>query len=82
MVTIESGKLGELFKIKQNKMPIKNNEMVVFLGMEDVSEDGKIVNQHVLPFSEIKKGLTYFEKNDILVAKITPCFENGKLGKS
>ncbi len=78
MVTIESGKLGELFKIKQNKMPIKNNEMVVFLGMEDVSEDGKIVNQHVLPFSEIKKGLTYFEKNDILVAKITPCFENGK----
>jgi type I restriction enzyme S subunit len=35
-----------------------------------------------LPFSEIKKGLTYFEKNDILVAKITPCFENGKLGKS
>jgi type I restriction enzyme S subunit len=27
---------------------------------------------------ETKKGYTYFERNDVLLAKITPCFENGK----
>ena len=29
-------------------------------------------------FSDVKKGLTSFIRNDVLVAKITPCFENGK----
>ena len=29
-------------------------------------------------FSEHKKGYTYFENGDILLTKITPCFENGK----
>ena len=46
--------------------------------MEDVSEDGGILATHIMPLSNIKKGLTYFEKDDVLVAKITPCFENGK----
>ncbi|MDE0470614.1 MAG: restriction endonuclease subunit S [Ekhidna sp.] len=30
------------------------------------------------PFGEIKKGYTYFEENDVLFAKITPCMQNGK----
>jgi restriction endonuclease S subunit len=25
-------------------------------------------------------GYTYFKENDVLIAKITPCFENGKAG--
>lgn len=29
---------------------------------------------------EVSKGFTYFKNNDILLAKITPCFENGKAG--
>jgi type I restriction enzyme S subunit len=31
-----------------------------------------------MPLSQIRQGLTPFEQNDVLVAKITPCFENGK----
>ncbi len=27
---------------------------------------------------KVKKGFTYFENNDVLFAKITPCMENGK----
>ncbi|TON07213.1 hypothetical protein CGH64_24515, partial [Vibrio parahaemolyticus] len=29
-------------------------------------------------YGEVKKGFTSFQDNDVLVAKITPCFENGK----
>ena len=29
-------------------------------------------------WKEIKKGLTHFKNNDVVVAKITPCFENSK----
>ncbi len=29
---------------------------------------------------EVIKGYTYFKNNDVLLAKITPCFENGKSG--
>ncbi len=31
------------------------------------------------PFSEVSKGYTPFKRGDVLVAKITPCFENGKM---
>lgn len=31
-------------------------------------------------WSEVKKGYTHFAEGDVLLAKITPCFENGKAG--
>jgi type I restriction enzyme S subunit len=31
--------------------------------------------------SEVKAGFTYFQTGDVLVAKITPCFENGKIAQ-
>ncbi len=31
-------------------------------------------------WSDIKKGYTHFADGDVLLAKITPCFENGKAG--
>lgn len=30
--------------------------------------------------ADVRSGFTYFRDNDILLAKITPCFENGKAG--
>ena len=72
-------RLGDLILTKPSKTgAAKPTEGVTFLGMEDVSEDGGILATHIMPLSNIKKGLTYFEKDDVLVAKITPCFENGK----
>lgn len=51
---------------------------VSFLAMASISEDGILLNQETRVLSETKKGFTYFERGDVIVAKITPCFENGK----
>lgn len=51
---------------------------VSFLAMASVSEDGILLSQETRVLSETKKGFTYFERGDVIVAKITPCFENGK----
>lgn len=32
----------------------------------------------IKPWEEIKKGYTHFANGDVVLAKITPCFENGK----
>src|SRR5689334_20095911 len=53
-------------------------EEVVFLPMEKVSENGKISQELRKRISEVNSGFTYFEKGDVILAKITPCFENGK----
>ena len=31
-------------------------------------------------FGDVYPNYTYFADGDVLLAKITPCFENGKLG--
>lgn len=33
-----------------------------------------------LTWGEIKKSYVHFQTNDVIVAKVTPCFENGKAG--
>jgi len=55
-----------------------DTQKVSFVAMASVSEQGFISNQVNRILSETKKGFTYFKKNDVLLAKITPCFENGK----
>ena len=39
---------------------------------------GRLVDPEVRPVEEVLKGYRYFEQGDVLVAKITPCMENGK----
>lgn len=46
--------------------------------MENVSERGEIDCSIKRPLKEIKSGYSSFAKGDVVVAKITPCFENGK----
>ena len=56
------------------------NEIVCFVPMAAVSEETlSIEAQAERPFSEVAKGYTPFKRGDVLVAKITPCFENGKM---
>ena len=52
--------------------------LVNFLPMEKVSENGEYDTESEAEYQDVSSGYTYFEDNDILVAKITPCFENGK----
>ncbi len=50
-----------------------------FVPMPSVDgNSGNISDPLERPFEEIKKGYTYFEENDVLFAKITPCMQNGK----
>lgn len=53
-------------------------EKVVFLPMECVTADGKVDQTNRGRVCDLWKGFTYFAKGDVVVAKITPCFENGK----
>ncbi len=46
--------------------------------MEAIGEDGTIALDREKPISELENGYTYFRDGDIAIAKITPCFENGK----
>lgn len=56
----------------------KLDEKVTFLPMEKVSSNGDIDCEILKPIREVKQGFTAFKKNDVILAKITPCFENGK----
>lgn len=52
---------------------------VSFIPMESLSEDGRIINSEIRNINELKNGsYKYFKENDVLIAKITPCMENGK----
>ena len=64
---------------KTKKIICDDNEMVSFVPMRAVSEtSGKIKEVLFEKYEKVKKGFTYFENNDVLFAKITPCMENGK----
>lgn len=70
--------LKDIATVNPKKTLLANEEMVSFLGMADVSENAKVIELQTKPYGEVAKGFTSFIDNDILVAKITPCFENGK----
>ncbi|WP_158295358.1 restriction endonuclease subunit S [Stutzerimonas nosocomialis] len=56
------------------------SELVSFVPMASVSEvSGSITAEDSRLASEVIKGFTSFKDRDVLVAKITPCFENGKI---
>lgn len=52
--------------------------LVSFVPMEAVGEYGGLTLDREKALDEIGQGYTYFRDLDVVVAKITPCFENGK----
>ena len=68
--------------INPSKTEIKNvsdETEVSFVEMASVSDRGYIINKVPKILGELRKGsYTYFAENDIIIAKITPCMENGK----
>jgi type I restriction enzyme, S subunit len=61
---------------------IPPDEKVSFLGMADVSESGETTAGAEKRYSEVRVGYTQFWNSDLLVAKITPCFQNGKIAQA
>jgi len=77
--------LGEACEIKPPKSQarrfLSDDEEVSFMPMEDLGIDTKyprVIRKRAL--GSVAGSYTYFADGDVLLAKITPCFENGKLG--
>ncbi|MBP1908443.1 restriction endonuclease subunit S [Methanolobus bombayensis] len=64
-------------KPKQGAVP--SDTTVTFVPMPAVDADSGSINApEVRTFSEVRKGYTAFQNEDVIFAKITPCMENGK----
>lgn len=72
-------KISEVAEINPKlQKGIDEAQDITFLPMAAISENGKVIGGEIRKLKDVKKGFTYFERKDILIAKITPCFENGK----
>jgi len=80
----EKVKLGEIATIWPKKSLLadfSDDTKVSFVPMADLWQEQKNFDpQEERLLGEVKKWYTYFENNDVLLAKVTPCFENGKCG--
>ena len=76
----ELKRLGEccILNPRRPNIALCDTDKVSFIPMPAVSEDGYWVDMTDEEYGKVKKGFTYFENNDVLFAKITPCMENGK----
>ena len=54
------------------------NQVVSFLPMSHVSEHDTLDFSDEREMNFVYNGFTYFRNGDVILAKITPCFENGK----
>lgn len=77
--------LSEACTIKPPKAQVNrllaDGDLVSFAPMETLGIDSKYLQpQQTRPLGDVKGSYTYFADGDVLLAKITPCFENGKLG--
>jgi type I restriction enzyme S subunit len=75
-------RLGEVCEINPSRpknfkrSPDALTTFIPMLAVDD--KTGTVIKPEVVPYSKVAKGYTYFEENDVLFAKITPCMQNGK----
>lgn len=74
----EVGLLGQFAQVNPRRETRADDVNVSFVPMSAVSEDGHLVSPQIREYGSVKKGFTAFRNKDVIVAKITPCFENGK----
>lgn len=78
----EQKKLEDIAEFNPSKAEVLNlpkKTVVSFIPMSDVNMFNKTLNLNKeKSLEDVAKGYRYFQDNDILLAKITPCFENGK----
>lgn len=60
----------------------EEDHAATFVPMAAVSDKhGQLLGGEVTQWGAISKGYTHFANGDVLIAKITPCFENGKAAR-
>lgn len=70
--------VAELNPSKSEISDLDRETEVSFLPMESIGDDGSLSLERTRPIGEVETGYTYFRDGDVTLAKITPCFENGK----
>jgi type I restriction enzyme S subunit len=77
----ESASLAALCQINPplDRCVVNEAVEVNFVPMRAVESEGAgLLRPEVRPYGEVKKGYTSFLSGDVIMAKITPCMENGK----
>jgi restriction endonuclease S subunit len=76
--------LEDVAQFKPSKDEVKDlppDTNVSFVPMADLNTfDAIFDTKDTRKISDVVTGFTYFKDEDVLLAKITPCFENGKAG--
>ncbi len=78
----EKGKLKNYIQLNPSKKTVSGTgpeDTVSFVPMEAISELGELELQE-RKYKDVSSGFTYFSDGDVVLAKITPCYENGKAG--
>ncbi|MCC0769942.1 restriction endonuclease subunit S [Bacillus pacificus] len=68
-----------LLNPNKSEVDLNSNRKVTFVPMENIIEPGKIDVSLEKELSDVYSGYTYFKDEDIVMAKVTPCFENGNI---
>ncbi|MGB0723235.1 MAG: restriction endonuclease subunit S [Gammaproteobacteria bacterium] len=66
------------FNPKKSTVNLKPEDEVSFIPMEAVGEMGGLELNEKRRLEDVYDGYTYLANGDLCIAKITPCFENGK----
>ena len=78
---VELGEVCEINPKKSEVSELPKSTEVSFVPMADVSENAMFFDAvQTKKLGDVASGYTYFKDNDVLLAKVTPCFENGKAG--
>lgn len=70
--------IADVNPVKSEVLHLPPNTEVSFVPMEAVSEFGGLRLNHIRMIDDVYQSYTYFREGDVVIAKITPCFENGK----
>ncbi|NDC39570.1 MAG: restriction endonuclease subunit M/S, partial [Proteobacteria bacterium] len=77
-------RLGDVCEINPKKNEVAGlspSTLVSFVPMAELGEHQMLFTpKDEKALSEVGASYTYFRDNDVLLAKVTPCFENGKAG--
>ncbi len=73
--------LSEIAEVNPKKIDAQADLTAGFIPMSHAPTDfHSPIGFEEKPWGEIKKAYTNFQNNDVIFAKVTPCFENGKAG--
>ncbi len=72
-------RLKDVAEIRGSRKVTQGSDTLIFIPMEAIPDDGVYAGFELRNASEVKS-YVYCEPGDILLAKITPSFENGKQG--